>query len=50
VVLDRRSSAEIMNDEIPYMRWAREQLVIVRSGHRTWAELLKARFDAKNQS
>lgn len=49
VVLDKRTSAEILNDEIPYLRWAKEQLVLVRSGHRNWVELLKARFDAKNQ-
>lgn len=49
-MLDTRPLGEIMNDEIPYLRWAREQAVIVRSGHRTWAELLKARFDAKNGS
>lgn len=36
-----------MNDELPYLRWAKEQSVIVRAGHATWAELLKARFDAK---
>jgi len=38
-----------MNDEIPYLRWARENQVIVRAGYRTWAELLKERFDAKDK-
>lgn len=50
VVLDARPLSVIMNDEIPYLRWAREQQVIVRAGHRTWAELLKERFDAKNST
>ena len=36
-----------MNDEIPYLRWAKEANVIVRAGYASWAELLKVRFDAK---
>lgn len=50
VVIDKRSSAEIMKDEIPYLRWAKEQLVIVRAGYRTWCELLRDRFDAKKRN
>lgn len=49
-MLDPRPLSVIMNDEIPYLRWARENQVIVRTGNRTWAELLKERFDAKNSA
>lgn len=48
MVLDTRSSEEVLNDEIPYLRWSNEMLVLVRTGHRTWVELLKERFNAKN--
>lgn len=48
MVVDKRPLSVIMNDEIPYLRWAREQQVIVRAGHKTWAELLRARYDAKS--
>lgn len=50
VTLDARPLSVIMNDEIPYLRWAREQQVLVRTGHANWVELLKERFDAKNQA
>lgn len=39
-----------MNDEIPYLRWAKEQAVIVRTGHRTWAELLRERYAARESA
>lgn len=47
VVLDRRSSEEILNDEIPYMRWSKEAAVIVRTGCKTWADLLRERYVEK---
>ena len=45
IVLDTRSSEEILNDRIPYDRWERERKVINRAGYRTWEELLKARHE-----
>ena len=49
VVLDTRSSEEVLGDEIPYLRWAREAQVLVRTGHASWVELLKARFAAREK-
>jgi len=47
VQLDTRPLSQIMNDEIPYLKWAKQQEVIVRAGFKTWAELLKERYRAK---
>jgi hypothetical protein len=49
VQLDTRSLSEIMGDEIPYLRWAKEMQVLIRTGHKTWVELLKERFDARKK-
>jgi hypothetical protein len=45
IVMDTRSSEEVLDDVLPYERWARELNVINRAGYRTWAELLKARHE-----
>jgi hypothetical protein len=47
VVLDTRSSGEVLSDEIPYARWAKELNVIKRAGYRNWLALLEDRHRAK---
>lgn len=38
-----------MNDEIPYLKWAKEMAVLVRTGHKSWVELLQERYNAKSK-
>ena len=48
VQLDTRPLSVIMNDEIPYIKWARQAQVLIRAGHKSWVELLKERQLAKD--
>jgi hypothetical protein len=43
IVLDKRSLAEIMNDEIPECKWIRQLYLIHRMGYSSWIELVRDR-------
>ena len=49
ITVDKRPLSEIMNDEIPYLKWAKEMAVLVRTGHKSWVELLQERYNAKSK-
>ena len=48
VQVDPRPLNVIMNDEIPFARWEREEALIQRAGYRNWLALLEDRHRAKN--
>jgi hypothetical protein len=41
--IDRRALSEILNDEIPYARWAKEQSRLERAGYAGWRDFLNKR-------
>ena len=49
VRVDPRPLSEILQDEIPYLRWSKEAQVIVRAGYKSWAQLLQDRYNAKSK-
>ena len=49
IILDTRSTAEILEDEIPYKRWRKELRVIKRAGYENWLALLEDRHAAKSK-
>lgn len=46
--IDARPLSVIMDDEIPFTRWEREEVLIQRAGYRNWLALLEGRHRAKN--
>lgn len=44
IVLDKRSTSELMSDEIPERKWIRQLHLIHRMGYTGWQDMLRDRL------